>query len=272
MHTYLRRFFSYILLSFGIALLLGPYIGNPFENKIQIEKREFCEKYPLSCKQTKLEKRNEAFFDNKKFTTTKYILSLLLIGFGFLLLQKDYKKNIPGIPLNPQWAKKLNDGISIIFLSFAAYCIWAWGFYQLFEVESYLCDTDTKSEGIMVITSLFYLPTVAILAFFVSNLSNQSIKIEEEGITLYYPEKIKKINWKEIIKLKISNTFTITGGEDWVAPRELQSKLSIQTQENSFALYEPGLKRSKKQIVKYLQKYAPERLQKDILTLQKEWL
>jgi hypothetical protein len=267
MKTYIRRLLSYLLLSLGIALLAGPYYNVPFSDRETTKVSDFCVKYPASCELSEVEKRSKAFFKNDIFTIMKYAISLLLIGFGSVLFRKIYLDKHSGIMLTPQWASILNDTLSMLFLTLAAYCIWAWGFHLLFNVESYLC----KDEVVMTASSIFYIVLLLVLAFFVSNLTSQSIEISGSGLILHYPEQDITLQWKDITGFKVYDTFTVTGGEGWAAPRQLQSKLSIQIENDSFGLYEPGLKRTKKQIIQSLRENAPERLQKDISILEKEW-
>ena len=205
--------------------------------------------------------------NNHIFRTGGFFTSFLFLLFGLYSGRALYKSQ-PGIILNPQWAMKTGDGINVLFLGFAAYCLWAWGYDLLFGQKIYLYDREQMAINM---TALFYFPTVLILAFFMSNFANQSIEIKSNGVVLHYPGKTIRASWEDIISLNLSNTFTVVGGEGWVAPRHFQSKLSIKTKMGNYGIYEPGVKRIKVQIIKILQKNAPERLQKDISILDQDW-
>jgi hypothetical protein len=233
MHSHIYRFFSYLLLSLGAGLLLVP-LGT----KLNALPALYC-----------------------------YGLSGILVLFGLGTIRPLYIIR-KGVAVNPQWAVKAADGISVFFLSFAAYAVWAWVFNLFFAFKVYLYDAD---QPVLDMVAVFYLPAVLVVAFFASNFSMQSIAVDKEGIKLYYPGKVIGLIWKDIESLGLQEVFTVSGGEEWAASRELQTKLSLKTNRGDFTIYEPGLTKTKKMIVALMRQNAPERLQEDIAVLEREW-
>ena len=270
MKVYLNKFLGYILISLSLSLSFGPFDGNPLAkkyNRVQLE--SFCQQYPQSCENMKEEERHKLFVVYPKLTYMKYLFASILFFLGIVILQKSYK-HLAGIHINTNTTIILVDVISIFFLSIAAYCVWAFLLHQLPDIKIYLYDYDGDRFSLDMI-ALFFIPVTAILAFFASNISGQSIEIDKKGITIHYPGSSRHFKWNDIKHLKTSETFTVTGQEGMLAPRKFQTKLLVKGQNSSIELFEPGLKKTKKKIITALQQFAPKQLQDDIIHLAKAW-
>lgn len=245
----LKRTAAYLLISLSLALALGPFTldAGPVMGGAAPAGGEIIA--------------------GTRFTLLRFSASALLFVPGIFYLLKCYRRP-PGIAVSPRWFPPVADAIAILFLAAAAYGVWSWGFDWLLSLRTEFYAGDPLALQVM---ALFFLPTAFILAFFISNLGGQSVEIDKEGMTLYYPGEIFSLPWDAIRSLGTRESFTFTGGEEWAAPRELQNKLVITTAEERHELYEPGLRRTKEAIVEKLRKYAPPRLQNEIETVAKEW-
>jgi hypothetical protein len=232
-NNYLYQFTAYIIMSLGLGIAALPYAS------------ELTSMFSSGC----------------------YILSGILILYGYFLLRKTYHKR-KGIALNPRWLSKFGDTIFIISLGFTAYSALAWGIDMIFQNKIYLYDTEPMT---LQVAAMFWLPSAAFTAFFTSNMDTQSIEINKNGIIIHYTEKDVKLAWKNLNRIELKDTSTIMGGDDWAAPRHMQTKLSIETNEDTFSIFEPGLKRTKKQIIYLLRNNAPEKLHGDINAVEKNW-
>ena len=270
MKTYLYKFLGYLLISLALALAFGPFDGNPFAKKydaVQMEK--FCQQYPQSCESMKEENSHKLFVTYPGLAYLKYLSGFILLIFGIAALRKSYKQ-LTGIRINTGTATVAIDSIGIIFLSFAAYCVWASLFHHLTEAKIFLYDYDGDAPALNM-TALFFVPAVGILSFFTSNFSGQSIEIGPEGITLHYPDSEIHLTWNLLTALQSEQTYTLAGGNVAPAPRDMQRKLVLKTTETSHELYEPGTKQAKEKIIEALSRYAPSRLAKDIEQLRQTW-
>ena len=270
MKTYLYKFLGYLLISLAIALTFGPFDGNPFAKKYDpVQRERFCRQYPQSCESVKKENNHKLFVTYPKLAYLKYLFGTILFFFGIVALRKSYK-HLPGIRISTNTIAVIEDIIGIFFLSFAAYCVWAYFFHHLTEAKIYLYDYDGDALGLDM-TAFFFVPVTVVLSFFASNITGQSIEIDSEGITVHYPKDSVNLKWNEIDGFILHDTFTVIGGEGWILPRHMQTKLSVKTNKDTFSVYEPGLKKTKKKITALLRQYAPSALQNDIEKLSNEW-
>ncbi|BAI80213.1 hypothetical protein DEFDS_0734 [Deferribacter desulfuricans SSM1] len=233
MHTYIYRFIAYMMISLGLGIIV-------LFGEIKL---------------------------NYTISIVAYTLSSFLILYGYFFLKKSYSKR-KGIGLNPRWLAKMGDIIFIISLSFAAYSALAWGIDTIFHTKIYLYDTEPM---VLQVVAMFWLPSAAITAFFISNIDTQSIEIDRNGIIIQYPEGVKEIKWENLNRICLKDTKTIIGGEDWATSRRMQTKLSFITNDNMINIFEPSLKKTKKQIIQLLYNYAPDRLHDDITLIGKDW-
>ena len=240
MRLYFAKVLAYILLSFALAFVFGLVFHISTATGLN--------------------------YFNPMLYTGIAIFTIL----GLLFLGKSYQKN-PGIAINPNWAGYTVDVISVIFLSAAAYCIVAFLVYLAYEAEIYICN----EEAARVVTAFMFLPSVAILVFVSLNMSSQSVVVDENGITIYYPDNHTSVKWQEISKvgLRDSQSFVSRdmGAENIVMPRKIQTLMSIETKDKGVVeLFEPT-KNRKKRMMLLLKQFAPENLLEDINTIEKEW-
>jgi len=274
MKTYLYRFFAYIFLSMFLALLLGPFGGNPFikpyqagnSNGTHLHQEEMAQKYLIEQAMAQDRGRRTEINDileKPQIKFTRYILAALFLLSGFVSIRKAYKGQ-PGIIINPRWAAVIVDMIFILFLGTAAYCVIAYGLGKFTGESPYLYDPIA-----MGMITLAYVPIAALVSFFASNFSAQSIEIGDDGITTHYPEAVEYVPWGDIYGFELKETYTVVGGSELLAPRKMQTKLILHTSNGDLELFEPGLKKTKSLIISRLKKYAPERLQEGISQLIK---
>ena len=270
MKIYLHKFLGYLLISLSLALTFGSFGSNPFAKKYDpIQRESFCRHYPQSCKGAEKDNSDILFVAYPKLAYLKYVFGSILLLLGIVILIKGYKNQV-GIHINPKTVAITVDIINILFLGFAAYCVWAFLFHHLTEARIYLYDYD-GNKLVLDMIAFSYIPAVAITAFFTSNIAGQSIEINSEGVTVHYPGGSEHFAWNNIVHLKINETFTVAGGEGMLFPRKMQTKLLVKSQKKSMELFEPGLEKIKKKIIAHLQQFAPTRLQDDIARLAKEW-
>jgi len=203
----------------------------------------------------------------ESFVVPKYVIGMVFFLTGVFFLRRNDGKQ-KGILVNPRWAAVTGDMISIFFLSFAAYCVWAAVLYQGWRIEIYLYAHNMSAMDFIAFT---YIPAVAVMAFFISVFEEEKIMVDETGITIRYPGKTIFMAWKEIEVLRIRQTYTVAGGEDFAAPRDMQRVLQVEGTQRTMVLYEPGLKQTKRNITEILKKYAPKDLQDDIAQIEKNW-
>jgi len=259
MKIYLNKLIAYLLVSLALSLVFGPFDGNPFKQQTNYSSMwDLCQQYPESCTE-------ENSMVPPEFVYMKYIAGLSLLFLGLYFIRKSYTKQ-PGIPVNSHNMAIVSDTINILFLSFAAYCVWAVLIDGVWYTKPYLYD-----EFLFEMISFFFVPAVAIMTFFSANLAGQSIEIDKSGITIHYLDISEYILWKDVLSMSAKETFTVTEGGGILAPRKMQTKLFIKGKRKSMELYEPGYRKTKEKIVKQLQKFASDDLQKDISILDQEW-
>ena len=301
MKVYLNRSLGYLFLSLFFALMFGPYGGNQFSKpyhynrldrhasekekaqeqgtqrttaqemalmqqtrKIMAEQAELIHKFE---KERTQEEKSLKFAGGdllkSRVWVAKYIPAAVFLFSGFFLMRRVYTLQ-PGITVNPRWAAITGDTIFILFLSIAAYCMIAYGLKRYTGMTPYLYDPIA-----MGMTTAAYIPIIIFCAFFASNLSTQSIEIGDEGIKVYYPANFLYSSWKDIQGFDLKETYTVAGGNEFRAPRKLQTKLVIHTNRGDMELFEPGLKKTKSALISALGDNAPQRLQGEIEKLIK---
>jgi len=265
MKTYLYRFCAYIFLSIFLALALGPFAGNPFNGPDQVHSKHLSQvqKYLEQRMAQDIGRQTEIndILDKPQIKFTRYILAALFLLSGLLFIRKAYKRQ-PGIILNTRWAAVTGDEIFILFLGTAAYCVIAYGLEKFTGESPYLYDPIA-----MWMITLAYVPVVAFCSYFVSNFSGQSIEIGDNGIIAHYPGSMQFVPWGNIQSIALKETCSVAGGDGFIAPRKMQTKLILHTSNRDLELFEPGLKKTKSLIISRLRKYAPKRLQEGILQL-----
>ncbi len=198
---------------------------------------------------------------------SRYIVAFILLFLGILSLRKVYGHKIcPGISLYPRLGTVLGDSLIILFLSFGAYCVFAYGIKWAIGLRPYFYGPAT---GVVAIA---YVPYAAFVAYFTSKLVGQSVEITKEGIRVFYFAKLEwTADWGKIQELYLKETSTITGGENFRVPRKMQTKLVIKTSQGTKELVEPPLKKTKRRIISEFQRYAPKRLKKEIEKIKVSW-
>jgi hypothetical protein len=157
MKLYLFKFVGMVLVTLALSLFAGPFEKGTAKPAYQSPSTQIslCEQYPESCAFS-----GKAF--PKSFTTMRYAGGTILFLLGLYLLQRSYAANNEGIAVNPRWAAIGGDMASIFFLAFAAYTVWAVLFDKVWEVKSYLYESD---ELAMHFIALTYIPATVIMAF-----------------------------------------------------------------------------------------------------------
>ncbi len=235
MKNYCNRFGGYILLSMSLALILGPFKGNPFMD-----------------------------FSFSRANIFRYVIAVLFIP-GGITLMRNTNKAVPGIPLNPRWSQFIGDCIIIVFLSMLAYGLCSYGLNKITTITPYLYDPIAM--GLMAIT---YLPVTALLAAF-SCQFGQSIEINKNEILIHSAGETQRSHWSEILGFELKNTYVIAGNTAFSAPRKMQTKLVIHTRKKKIELIEPGTKKTKKRLIRELTKNAPDHLKTNIVQLSDTW-
>ncbi len=199
------------------------------------------------------------------FRPTRYSLAAIFLVLGLMLMRGIYKE-LPGIRLNARWVARLGDGIFVLFLSVAAF-----GFVEYFMARYFNMTPFLNDEGALGVMAVAYFPAAAFFALFSSRQFGQSVEIKASGITVYSPDGTKSVPWEDVRGLELRGTFTVAGGDGFLAPRKMQTKLVLQTRQGPIELVEPGLKKIKTRIIRVLQEKSPPSLQGDISRIAEAW-
>ncbi|AMC11518.1 hypothetical protein Lupro_09670 [Lutibacter profundi] len=201
----------------------------------------------------------------KWFAQLRYMLFGFFLLAAFLSLKGLYKK-LPGINLNPIWASKLGDFISILFLSTLGYTAIEYLLHAFTGAYPYFYDSLFVAMG-----AIFYIPVMLIFTFFNSKQFSQNIEITKEGITVYYLEKSSFVEWKQIQKFELLSSFLLVSRLNFPMPKKLQTYLVIKTEKNSIYIVEPDLKSIKNKILRALKNNCQENLKPQIATIIDKW-
>ncbi len=269
---YVKRFIGYLCFSLSLALVAGPFTGVYVVKEVTVKKS--LPVYRLGAGGSGISGTQRAMEINvtKRITAPlpwfepmRYLLVGLSLFIGIWAISGIYKR-WPGIHLTPRPWIWLGDGICIIFLSLAAFCAG-----EHLGVEYFRMLPSFNDEKAFGWIALVYVPAAAILALFSSQQFGQSIEIGTDGITVYSQDKPVFLPWNHVTGLNPSNSYIPVERIGGVWPRKLQTKLRIETLEETVTLAEPGPKKTKEKIIAALLRNAPETLRHDIKTLKENW-
>ena len=276
MSLYVRRLIGYIFLSMFLALLFGPYDGNPFNhpyhsqnsNDRQLSKDRNALKSLVdeSMALDGTEKLNiKDILQKPEVRFPRYSLALIFLLSGIIFIRKSYVKK-PGIPIKPRWGGFASDLICIMFLTISAYCVISYGLNYFTDADPYLYDQVAMGIG-----AIAYIPAVFLCTYFASNICSQYIDAGKDGVRIYYPEGGQFASWKDINGFDLKETFIVEGNSNLPNSRKMQTKLVIHTSNGDIGLFEPALKKTKSELINLLRNKAPNILQYEIDKLDDNW-
>lgn len=199
------------------------------------------------------------------FKAWRYVFATVFLTLGFLAMRGIYKRR-PGINLNPGWAAVVGDGIFISLISFGAYCVIEYGLSEYVKMVPYLDEPAAIAVG-----AIGYLPVTAFCALFAANQFSLSVEVEEEGIRVYYPGGVDFLIWDNIRDFDLKATYAVVGRVGLLIPRKVQTKLVIETTSGQTTLPEPGLRKTKNELIRTLGSNAPERLRPGLDQVLEQW-
>lgn len=200
------------------------------------------------------------------FKPLRYILAALFIGLGLLTARGLYGRH-PGISLNPTWSIVAADAIVILFLGAGAFYLIDLGLARFPGMMSFVDDPAV----VRVLCAVAYLPVAFFMAVYVTNLGGQSLEIESGGLRLHYPARMDFLPWDTITGYDLRQTYVplVRGGI--FMSRKLQNNLVIRTGTGEYTLVEPGLRKTKDEILASMKAAGPERLHGGLDRLRRDW-
>ncbi|MCF8040973.1 MAG: hypothetical protein K9K65_05270 [Desulfarculaceae bacterium] len=193
-------------------------------------------------------------------------LALAALGLvaGVWVIIKGYVSR-RGFVVTPRWGVVFADVMFTLAsgaMSFGLleYCLAGW-----------LAAPPLLEEAVQVVMSWMLVPTTAFMAFFAANMASQSLEVNQEGLTWHGPGESRFLPWEQVRGLDLHETYVAVSRVGMAMPRRLQTKLVIKGMEDNLQLYEPGLKRTKREIVAALQHHGPPRLRSDLERIALDW-
>ena len=194
------------------------------------------------------------------------LLTLTMIIVGFIVLKKCYKTK-PGISISPAWVTWFYDGISLVFGGAAMISVVDLGYGYVWNIGSAIND-----DFITFMSVFFVLFGIAILAFYTSRLTSQSVEVDENQIKLHGMFGAKKILWSDLEAFGLSDEYVLVGRAGTMIPRKLQKRLKLTSKfGDDIFINEPQVKSKKKTIIASLKSFAPKNILPEFSTLLKAW-
>jgi hypothetical protein len=123
------------------------------------------------------------------------------------------------------------------------------------------------------VIAFMYLPSLLVLALFVTATGGQSIAIDKSGLKVSGAFGVKKALWEDIKELRPDEQYVMVSRVGTAIPSRLQTNLDIVTiNSETITVYQPGLKKVSREILKKIRKYAPDKLAKDLELVEAAWL
>lgn len=163
------------------------------------------------------------------FKNTRLIMVLvlaLLVGvFAFMLLKKASYVLSQGIRINSSWTVASMDAVCIIASTIAS----------IFIIDGYASKfIDLSPLGVndpyaLDVISFMYLPSLLVLAIFVTATGGQSIAIDKIGVKVAGAFGETKALWKNIKVLQPNEQYVVVSRVGTAIPSRLQTNLDIIT-------------------------------------------
>ncbi len=207
------------------------------------------------------------------FENTRLIIVLLIaliVAIAAFLLLKKASHIIPqGIRINSSWTVAAMDGVCILASVIASF----------FIIDGYSSKFSDLAPLIMIdpyaldVVAFMYLPSLIVLALFVTATGGQSIAIDRTGLKVSGAFGVKKALWDDIKTLRPDEQYVMVSRVGTAIPSHLQTNLDIVTiNSETITVYQPGLKKVSREILKQIRKYAPDNLAKDLELVEAAWL
>ena len=193
-------------------------------------------------------------------------LTLAALGFlaGVWVMTKGYVSR-RGFVVTPRW------GVVFADVMFTLACgAMAFGMLE-YCLAGWLAAPSLLDEGVQVVMSWMLVPFAAFTAFYAANMAAQSLEVNQEGLIWHGPSESCFIPWDDVRGLKLHDTYVAVSRVGRVMPKRLQTKLVIKGPAEDIHLYEPGLKRTKRDIVAAIQHHGPPRLGSDLERIALDW-
>lgn len=210
---------------------------------------------------------------NFAFENTRLIIVLLIaliVAIVAILILKKASHIIPeGIRINSSWTVAAMDGVCILASVIASFFIID-GYSSKFTDLAPLIMNDPYALDVI---AFMYLPSLLVLAMFVTAKGGQSIAIDKSGLKVSGAFGVKKALWEDIKALRPDEQYVLVSRVGTAIPSRLQTNLDIVTiNSETITVYQPGLKKVSREILKKIRKYAPDKLAKDLELVEAAWL
>ena len=248
------RVIGYIFLSWALALAAGPFEDVVYQDRMT--------EPSLNATRPTGERVGRPV---DWFRMGRYPAAAVCLALGLAAAARLYRRR-PGINLNPGWLGLIGDLIMSLFLAVAAYAIIDYLLHNYAGTHLVLGEPLAAQ----VITAGF-IPGAMFLAAFGAGQFSQSVEVDDRGVTIHRPGQARLIPWDGITEFELHETYALVGRLGVPVPRKVQTKLKIETEPWPVSLVEPGLARTKRELLAALIAHAPERLRHNLEKIGEEW-
>ena len=173
-----------------------------------------------------------------------------------------------GIRTSPPWTVAVLDAVCIIAVAVA--CFFILDGYAPSFLDRPPQFTDPLAADVI---AMMLVPSMLILAVFVTTMAGQTVSIDETGIRVAGPFGVKQAAWADIRSLAPNSQDVVVTRLDTPVPETLRINLEIRTASGeTFTVYQPSLKKTASLIIKKTKQNAPARLAGDIRGMADAWL
>ncbi len=171
-----------------------------------------------------------------------------------------------GIRITPAFSLAAMDLICLIASAIAVFFI-----FEGYSVRFTGAPSSLGDPLLADVILFLYLPAAGVLAAFVSLTGVQRITIDAQGIRT--TGQVGMVAWDDIMSFEPDAQYVVVSRIGLPVPKHLRTNLLVVTESGEkIAVYEPGLKTTRREILVRLQALAPVRLQGDIERMQESWL
>lgn len=197
------------------------------------------------------------------------ILALIIAIVAFLLLKKASHIIPLGIRINSSWTVAAMDTVCIVASVIASFFIID-GYAINFKDLDPLIMNDPYALDVI---AFMYLPSLFILALFVTATGGQSVAIDKTGLKVSGAFGIKQTPWENIKSLQPDEQYVMVSRVGTAIPSRLQTNLEIITNiDETITVYQPGLKKVSREILEKMRQNAPLNLSEALKEIEAAWL